>query len=197
MAKSKVKRYAKEGYVYEDDTPEEVANRSAESQAIMDEAKGESMLKSMRDEAVKPKVVTKEELAKSGLSLRDYLNKQQGLTRRGESSTSAPAAKSTPSTTTTSSSSSASSTPSTSPSIKKETYRTLSGEIKTKKSEAERDADMAARRAKVSGVFSDILKNREERLKRDKEMYGFAKGGSASSRADGIAKRGKTRGKIC
>ena len=35
----------------------------------------------------KPKIVTKEELAKSGLSLRDYLNKQQGLTRRGEKST--------------------------------------------------------------------------------------------------------------
>jgi hypothetical protein len=33
----------------------------------------------------KPKIVTKEELAKSGLSLRDYLNKQQGLTRRGVS----------------------------------------------------------------------------------------------------------------
>jgi hypothetical protein len=30
----------------------------------------------------KPKVVTKEELAQSGLSLRDYMNKQQGLTRR-------------------------------------------------------------------------------------------------------------------
>lgn len=30
-----------------------------------------------------PKVVTKEELAKSGMSLRDYMNKQQGLTRRG------------------------------------------------------------------------------------------------------------------
>lgn len=29
------------------------------------------------------KVVTKEELAKSGMSLRDYMNKQQGLTRRG------------------------------------------------------------------------------------------------------------------
>ena len=30
----------------------------------------------------KPPVVTKEELAKSGMSLRDYMNKQQGLTRR-------------------------------------------------------------------------------------------------------------------
>lgn len=32
----------------------------------------------------KAPIVTKEELAKSGLSLRDYMNKQQGLTRRGE-----------------------------------------------------------------------------------------------------------------
>lgn len=31
----------------------------------------------------KPPIVTKEELEKSGLSLRDYMNKQQGLTRRG------------------------------------------------------------------------------------------------------------------
>jgi len=30
----------------------------------------------------KSKIVTKEELAKSGLSLRDYMNKQRGLTRR-------------------------------------------------------------------------------------------------------------------
>ena len=36
--------------------------------------------------ARKSPVVTKEELAASGLSLRDYLNKQQGLTRRGEPS---------------------------------------------------------------------------------------------------------------
>jgi hypothetical protein len=33
--------------------------------------------------AAKPPVVTKEQLEKSGLSLRDYMNKQQGLTRRG------------------------------------------------------------------------------------------------------------------
>ena len=39
--------------------------------------------------SAKPKVVTKEELAKSGLSLRDYMNKQQGLTRRGGSTPSA------------------------------------------------------------------------------------------------------------
>jgi len=35
--------------------------------------------------AAKPAIVTKEELAKSGMSLRDYMNKQQGRTRRGAS----------------------------------------------------------------------------------------------------------------
>jgi hypothetical protein len=30
-----------------------------------------------------------------------------------------------------------------------------------------------------------------------REMATFKKGGSVSSRADGIAQRGKTRGKIC
>jgi len=72
------------GKVYEDDTDEEVANRSEESQAIANEAKGDTMLKAMRDQAAKPKVVTKEELAKSGLSLREYMNKQQGLKPRGD-----------------------------------------------------------------------------------------------------------------
>ena len=45
-------------------------------------------VKSAPQVTAKPKanVVTKEELAKSGLSLRDYMNKQQGLTRRGDSS---------------------------------------------------------------------------------------------------------------
>jgi hypothetical protein len=35
------------------------------------------------ESTTKPKIVTKEELAKSGMSLRDYMNKQQGLTRKG------------------------------------------------------------------------------------------------------------------
>lgn len=43
-------------------------------------------------EPAKRNIVTKEELEKSGLSLRDYMNKQQGLTRRGE-----PAMRKTPS----------------------------------------------------------------------------------------------------
>ena len=83
MVKSKVKRYALGDVVSSDDGEEEAANRSENAQSIMSEAKGDTMLKSMRDEAAKPKIVTKEELAKSGLSLRDYMNKMQGLSRRG------------------------------------------------------------------------------------------------------------------
>jgi hypothetical protein len=70
---------------------------------------------------------------------------------------------------------------------KKETYRDFSGNIQTKKSPADKGES-------IGTFFSKMLKNREERLKRDKEQYGFSKGGTASSRADGIAQRGKTRG---
>ena len=51
--------------------------------AVEAEQRGENILKGMRDAEAKPPIVTKEQLEKSGLSLRDYMNKQQGLTRRG------------------------------------------------------------------------------------------------------------------
>jgi len=70
MSKHKVKRY----------DGEEGSEVSAEDEAAMDAA-GRFV-----ESGPKAKVVTKEELAKSGLSLRDYLNKQQGLTRRKDSS---------------------------------------------------------------------------------------------------------------
>ena len=73
------KRYDEGGDV------EEAANASAESQDIAKSMgagpKNEEMPKAA---AAKPRVVTKEELAKSGLSLRDFLNKERGLTRRKE-----------------------------------------------------------------------------------------------------------------
>jgi hypothetical protein len=183
--------------------------------------------------APKQRIVTKEELAKSGLSLRDFLNKERGLTRRGESApmppakpaavtqTSAPApvsapvsAPSAPSTT------SAPSAPS-APAAKGETYRTLSGEVKTKKSAADIDAENAARRARVAETIGDVGSSIGNLLSKAKQNYestrpvskqvqkereqaaargNLAKGGkvsSASSRGDGIAQRGKTRGKMC
>jgi hypothetical protein len=44
--------------------------------------------------------------------------------------------------------------------------------------------------------FYDESKTKDERLQIIKEL-GLKKGGSVSARADGIAQRGKTRGKIC
>lgn len=198
MAKSKVKRYAFGDAVYEDDTPEEVANRSEESQAIANEAKGEGMLKAMRDEAAaaKPKAVSKPKTSTA-------------------STTTTKATTTTPSAPSTSSASSTTSTPS---STKKETYRTLSGEIKTKKSGVERDAEMAARResamsglrsigSSISDMFSKAKQNYEStrpvsrQVQRERDQAAargnLAKGGmTASKRADGIAQRGKTKGTI-
>lgn len=72
MSKHKVKRY--------DGEDESMVESDAMEEAAMDAA-GRFV-----ESGPKAKVVTKEELAKSGLSLRDYLNKQQGLTRRKDSS---------------------------------------------------------------------------------------------------------------
>lgn len=83
-------------------------------------------------------VVTKEELAKSGLSLRDYMNKQQGLTRR------------------------------------KEKTDPTAGEAK------DRAAQEAIDAIDPGKMFSQPMK----------------KGGTVSFRGDGIAKRGKTKGRF-
>lgn len=55
-------------------------------------------------------------------------------------------------------------------------------------------------RRKFSRMPSEPVSGKEVGVeKKASKVYEktFAKGGSASSRADGIAKRGKTRGKIC
>ena len=100
MATRKMKRYNGEtgSRVYEDDAPELPSGRTqmsdpyedaAEANRARAEAEGMKISEGERVASMaasakpaKAKVVTKEELEKSGLSLRDYLNKQQGLTRR-------------------------------------------------------------------------------------------------------------------
>lgn len=149
-------------------------------------------------------IVTKEQLAASGLSLRDYLNKQQGLTRRGESST--PARTSTRM-----------------PSRPGQESPTYSNEGRGKSAAYETPYDRMNRENRASGKDFDSLvkgvKDRitgagdsgQDRLIRDTRPRGsmnpktllptrMAKGGSVSSaskRADGIAQRGKTKGKMC
>lgn len=69
----KIRKFADEGFV-----------REGKNENIDDDTRARARRFVADDVAsAKPKVVTKEELAKSGLSLRDYMNKQQGLTRRG------------------------------------------------------------------------------------------------------------------
>ena len=87
MATRKMKRYA-EGDIVEGENPNiDDETRARARKFVEDNAESKSASKFTPKAAAKSKsnVVTKEELAKSGLSLRDYMNKQQGLTRREDS----------------------------------------------------------------------------------------------------------------
>jgi len=97
----------------------------------------------------------------------------------------------------------------------RETYRDLSGKVQYKTpdipSAAKTVSDAVASGAKkVGSGISDYVKNfetpAEARSRRDKEALGKKRGGmvnmasggmTASRRGDGIAQRGKTRGKMC
>jgi hypothetical protein len=102
MAKHKVKRFfagsegetvgeavgdSNEGMKEARDAYDEMQRRAKEEGANISEGERvSSMPASVKPvapvKAEKTKVVTKAELEKSGMSLRDYMNKQQGLTRR-------------------------------------------------------------------------------------------------------------------
>lgn len=145
------------------------------------------------------RIVTKEELKASGLSLRDFLNKERGLTRRGESAPAKPAAK-------------PEKAPA-KPASKAENSKRGIGPYNVFSGPADADPE-AVKAAKAAGderrakqAAAPMLHNpfrgaidalRERGKKSNPDAY--AKGGSVSSaskRADGIAQRGKTRGKMC
>jgi hypothetical protein len=72
------------------------------------------------------------------------------------------------------------------------------GKASTKKDE-DTKSGMAL---EIENKKKDELNKREaegaaKEVKRNMSTFGFKNGGSASARADGIAQRGKTRGKIC
>lgn len=209
MAKSKVKRYNGEenSYITGEDSNAgmkeaydegalERANASEDSQAIANEAKGDTMLKAMRDGATsKPRAsapaarptAPAAKPAASAAKSSDYSN--EGRYKAAPTAT-----------------------------AKKETYRDASGKVQTKTSAADRDAEMAARReslmsgiksvgSSIGNMFSRAKQNYEstrpvsKQVQRERDQAAsrgnLAKGGTASSRADGIASRGKTRGKMC
>ena len=137
----------------------------------------------------KSKVVTKEELAKSGLSLRDYMNKQQGLTRRGEDK----AAAATPAPSKASAATPISTDPSQRSNLKYQSLQDRAEEYASKRKESgvgmygARNSAKDTRTPKRARNLTDMIGLSSQ----------YAKGGSVSSRADGIAQRGKTRGKMC
>jgi hypothetical protein len=158
----KVKRYNEEGYVTSDDSNAgmkeaydegalERANSSAESQAIANEAKGEGMLKSMRDAATKPKPKAKSSDVKS----------------------------TTPKSVSSGAMDTAGFEKSSTPDV---TKMSLSERMK------------ASRENARSGVGTTDTRSVGQRLR---SAFGMAKGGTASSRADGIAQKGKTKGRMC
>ena len=180
----------------------------------------------------KPRVVSKAELEKSGMSLRDFLNKERGLTRRKDSSAPAKAEPKTES-------KAASRDDGAYRGMRSETkpegaYRgdrsdtkaakdaeqaKLMGSYKPRRPDVKlRDADYQYPATGKSGAFTNKQLKRfgaEERSEsEEKEMFGKKRGGmvkkkpvakyasggsvsSASRRADGIATKGKTRGKMC
>jgi len=112
----------------------------------------------------KAKVVTKEELEKSGMSLRDYMNKQQGLTRRES--------------------------PPSQNARFVEMARVEDERLAEKAADMKRSSQAAKDNYAKTGA-TDINSMMKARLQPKPKAY--AKGGSVT-RGDGCAQRGKTRG---
>ena len=217
----KAKRYGGEdGSLVEDEsdrgtmTPEQQANSDATNADVKPAA------------PAKPKIVTKEQLAASGYdNLRDYLNAQQGLKRRDGSAPSKTSA--TPTSNQPSSyaemaknipeGTSEAARQALMANVVKEKQKSDS-DTKKASSESSRGSMMSKRfDSDISGSDlkiqpSDSLKKAKEKAgqtrtelpsgKRIREMLGskYAKGGSVSSaskRADGIAQKGHTKGRVC
>jgi hypothetical protein len=144
----------------------------------------------------KPLVVTKEELAKSGMSLRDYMNEKQGLTRRKD--------KVNPTLGEAKDKNAQDAADAIDPgdTRTREIGKTRGGpsyDNAGKPSNAGPDVEykpqsLNKRTGATAKMMSDFNNQANKRTGR-----GYASGGSvsASSRGDGIAQRGKTRGKMC
>lgn len=132
----------------------------------------------------KPKVVTKEQLqafkAKYGADkeLTDYMNAQKGLTRRKPNSTIGEGTDA----------------------VAQARADTVDyGEVlKLRETGRTRGGPSYDSAGKPSNAGPDVVRSQPKQAKRMPGPFSeMAKGGSVSSRADGIAQRGKTRGKMC
>ena len=126
----------------------------------------------------KPRVVSKKELEDSGMSLRDFLNKERGLTRRKSADPTAGEARD-------------------------KSAQTAADSIDPGAPSME--SLMSGYKPRRTSTLSEVVKpgtntnyeNKDElsdmSMKRGGKVKKMASGGSASRRADGIAQRGKTR----
>ena len=169
----------------------------------------------------KKSVVTKEEMQKAGFdNLRDYLNAQRGLTRRGEKPAESKPAASKPAAKTESASvevrasrlprstdddSSSVFAPRAKEAIAKAKERLTSGrefsskpaESKTSRSEEDSSVLAPGAREFIGRLKTRLTSGHEFGKKHGGKVHKYAAGGkvgSASKRGDGIAMRGKTRG---
>ena len=154
----------------------EAINASAEAQDIANSmGAGPKNEKAPKSEKPKNRVVSKKELEESGMSLRDYLNRERGLKRRKEKD---PTAGDSPD----------------------KVAQEMADAI-----DATRDIRAARYTPPGSAPKQTTQKPKPKVLmpsRPDNSFPGskFKSGGSVSSasrRADGIATKGKTRGKIC
>jgi hypothetical protein len=195
----KMRRFEKGGFATSEDS-EANADRLGDFIATLDRGpvaapdnlKEISMQAQGRSARTKPSIVTKEELAKSGMSLRDYMNKQQGLTRRQDKvdpdlrNREADAA------------------------FARERMKAVAEPTADEIANKQRKEKLNRLKTASAGAESKMRQANALRMSRADfvgdtgmakggSVKGYASGGSvsASRRGDGIAQRGKTRGKMC
>jgi hypothetical protein len=207
--KKRVKKFSNEGYVTSDDSNSGMKEaRDAIDEEIARTPKAdygdympESSSETVKATPVKPKMVTKEELAKSGLSLRAYMNKQLGLTARDEpkSKLDAIIAKGQAGNDAMRAEVEAQEAK---PKLK---YMSLQDRAKEyEEARAKSGVGMYGtkkanpRASEESRVLADpYIRKSEQRMMGSIKMASGGSVSSASRRADGIATKGKTRGKMC
>lgn len=205
MNKRKMKRYA-EGDIVEGENPNiDDETRARARKFVEDNMESEPVSRfTPKSAPAKARGVSKKELEDSGMSLRDYMNKQQGLTRRGDSAGEEKAPKRTSakeSTTDTGDESARLESRYKKPAPR---YETPYDRMNRSNREAGTDFDsmVGKLKSRITGasdrgqdrILTGIKKKSDEnKFMGSTSMKSGGKVSSASKRADGIAIRGKTR----
>ena len=205
MNKQKMKRYA-EGDIVEGENPNiDDETRARARKFVEDNMESEPASRfTPKSAPTKARGVSKKELEDSGLSLRDYMNKQQGLTRRGSSASEEKAPKriaAKESTTDTGDESVRLENRYKKPAAKYETpYDRMNRS--NRESGTDFDSMVGKLKSRIAGasdrgqdrILTGIKKKSDEnKFMGSTGMKSGGKVSSASKRADGCAIRGKTR----